>query len=93
MLIVLSLWGVTCAPHPGGGPTCGTCLPDLSGDGVIGIPDLLYVMANWSDENGCEGEAIGPPQSVSDCIARVGLDPVALVACIESVAYFTGENE
>ncbi|MBX3373330.1 MAG: hypothetical protein KF817_05800 [Phycisphaeraceae bacterium] len=89
MLLVLALWDAVCAPHPGGGATCGTCLPDLDGNGTIGMGDLLEVLANWR-EAGCASLILGPPQSVSDCIARVGLDPIALSACIESIFHFQG---
>jgi len=44
--------------------------------------DGWELLTNWGS---CAGESMGPPQSVSDCIARVGLDPVALSACISVI--------
>jgi hypothetical protein len=62
--------------------TCPWCPEDIDGDGTVGFLDLLAVLSNWGP---CDGPPQGLPQSVQDCIQRVGWDPVALAACIEAI--------
>jgi hypothetical protein len=74
LLLVLSAWG-DC--------TCPWCPEDIDGNGTVGFSyDLLLVLSNWGP---CDGEPLGLPKDVEDCIERVGYDPVAHAACIAGI--------
>jgi hypothetical protein len=74
LLLVLSAWGEC---------TCPWCPEDIDGNGTVGFSyDLLLVLSNWGP---CDGEPMGLPKDVEDCIERVGYDPVALAACIAGI--------
>jgi len=65
--------------------------------GTLGLNDHVAVWppsSGGSPPTGCSdwgravavtSESMGLPQSVSDCINRVGLDPVALSACVSAI--------
>ena len=72
---LLAAWG----PCPGAGP----CDEDINGDGSVGFNDLLAILSNWGPCNSSIAHAA--PQSVQDCINRVGYDPEMLSACIEAM--------
>lgn len=80
LLALLAAWG----PCPGPPDPCAA---DLTGDGTVGFNDLLIVLANWGP---CADQVSGitgtsAPESIQDCIEKVGLDPVKLAACIEAM--------
>ncbi|MBX3373154.1 MAG: hypothetical protein KF817_04910 [Phycisphaeraceae bacterium] len=75
LLLLLANWGPC-------GHACAWCPWDLDGNRDVGFSDLLILSSNWGV---CGQQAMGLPQSVQDCIARVGYDPVALAACIATI--------
>ncbi|MBX3375122.1 MAG: hypothetical protein KF817_14935, partial [Phycisphaeraceae bacterium] len=75
LLLLLANWGPC-------GHACAWCPWDLDGNRDVGFSDLLILSSNWGV---CGQQAQGLPQSVQDCIARVGYDPVALSACIATI--------
>jgi len=80
LLMLLSAWGPC---------TCPWCPEDLTGDGEVNFTDLTILLANWG---GCNEAPMGLPQSLLDCIDRVGLDPVALAACASAISDPEHEN-
>ena len=72
-LAMLSEWG---------GPGVCDCAPPPNG--VVDVQDFLHMLAAWGP---CERPgSMGPPQSVTDCINRFGMeDPLLLEKCICAV--------
>jgi hypothetical protein len=65
-----------------GSCTCPWCPEDVNDSGTVGFQDLLVVLSNWGP---CDGEPLGLPKDLEECIERVGFDPVALAACIAAI--------
>ena len=56
---------------------------DVDRNGQIGFSDLVVVLAQWGP---CGSATGNPPQSITDCIERLGTsDPQTLAACIEAM--------
>lgn len=77
LLAVLANWG-PCPTPPA------DCPADLDDDDQVGFNDLLAILANWGVCEG-SGSQVYPPESIADCMAKVGTDPVKLAACIEAM--------
>lgn len=75
LTILLAPWGPC--------PPAGGCPADLNQDGIVGFADLVILLANWGPCNAPTPTAA--PQSIQDCIAKVGLDPEKLADCIEAM--------
>jgi hypothetical protein len=74
LLAVLGAWG-PCTPGA-------FCTADVDGDFTVGVADLLAILASW----GPCGDPESPPQSVQDCIDKIGYEyPEALEACIQAL--------
>ena len=78
LLAVLGAWGECDA--------CDQCQMDVDDDGEVGTPELLAVLADWSDVRfACDGNG-DVPETIQDCIDKIGYgNPEALEACIEFV--------
>jgi len=74
LLMLLNAWGLC---------TCPWCPEDLDGDGEVNSADVLILLGNWG---GCDEAPMGLPQSLLDCIDRVGIDPAMLTACVSAIS-------
>ncbi len=78
LISVLGGWGACPGPPD-------PCPGDTNDDGVVDVIDLVAVILTWGTKCAVDQN---PPQSIAECVNKIGDDPIAIFSCIQASGYF-----